>query len=70
MAGGEIVSGPYCASCDWFRAGMLSSEWGECFDPTKIIYFPSGKNVNEPPAVKKNFSCSVHKQSLPPNNGR
>lgn len=54
------MSGPYCETCEHFYPSPFEADRGECFDPTKIIYFGKGDRRNSEPEVFKSCECSNH----------
>jgi len=56
------MSGPYCKTCDYFRP-MPFGDWGQCHDPSKIIYVGKGGRINTEPEVMPGFTCDNHEIS-------
>ena len=54
------MGGPYCETCNYFYPSLLSNDFGECLDPSKIIHAKHGDRINSPPEVRKTYECCNH----------
>lgn len=64
------MSDPACETCRWFYKPPFSGEdRGECGDPTKIIEYKHGGNMNEAPEVWVFTTCQNHEIEQEGNDG-
>jgi len=56
------MSGPHCRTCKHFIKIPFTKDVGECFDPTKIIFFGKGDRFHKEPEVYESCECMNHSE--------
>lgn len=65
------MSGPYCGTCVHFKPDdvqaehsvIIGVEYGDCLDPTKLIYYKRGEvKISPDGSVMSENYCSNHKE--------